>query len=57
MEYMLYELNNLIEFIQEEYLQFNDKWRNSKYFDKINLKNTLVKDLMEDRLMLDVAFN
>lgn len=54
---MLYELNNLIEFIQEEYLQFNDKWRNSKYFDKINLKNTLVKDLMEDRLMLDVAFN
>ena len=54
---MLNELNNLIEFIQEEYLQFNNKWRNSKYFDKINLKNTLVKDLKENRLMLDVAFN
>ena len=54
---MLNELNNLIEFIQEEYLQFNDKWKNSENFDKINLKNTMVKDLMSNKMMLDIVFN
>lgn len=54
---MLNELGNLIEFIQEEYLQFNNKWKDSEYFDKINLKKTLVKELMSDKLMLDIVFN
>lgn len=54
---MLNELNNLIEFIQEEYLQFNDKWKSSENFDKINLKNTMVKDLMSNKMMLDIVFN
>jgi len=33
---MLEELYELINFIQKEYLEFNKKWKCSKYYYKIN---------------------
>lgn len=54
---MLNELKKLIEFIEIEYLQFNDKWKNSVYFNKVNLRKLQVKQLKNDKLMLDVVFN
>lgn len=54
---MLDELENLINFIQDEYIQFNEKWQNSGYYTKINLKNNLIIDLSEDKDMLNTVFN
>ena len=54
---MLEELNKLINFIQYEYLEFNKKWHESHYYSKINLKNNLVCDLLNNELMLNTIFN
>lgn len=32
---MLKELDKLINFIQTEYIEFNEKWQNSSYYSKI----------------------
>ena len=50
---MLEELVKLIDFIQTKYKEFNEKWQNSVYYSKINLKNNLVYDLLDNELMLN----
>lgn len=40
---MLEELDNLINFIQTEYIDFTEKWEQSDYYSKINLKDTLAR--------------
>ncbi len=54
---MLDELENLISFIQNEYVQFNEKWQNSDYYFKFDLKNNLIVDLSENEQMLNTIFN
>lgn len=54
---MLDELDKLIKFIQNEYIEFNEKWQNSSYYSKINLKNNTVCDLLENEQMLNTIFN
>lgn len=54
---MLEELEKLIEFIQIKYIEFNREWQNSNYYTKINLRNNLVCDLLENEEMLNVIFN
>lgn len=50
---MIEELENLIEFIQKEYREITEKWENSIYYSKINWKNTLVFNLLENKELLD----
>lgn len=54
---MLKELDKLINFIQTEYMEFNEKWQNSSYYSKINLKKNTVCDLLDNELMLNTIFN
>ena len=54
---MLEELENLINFIQTEYIQLTNKWERSNYYTKINLKNNQVCDLLENKLILDTIVN
>ena len=54
---MLEELENLINFIQTEYMQLTNKWERSNYYAKINLKNNQVCDLLENKLILDTIVN
>lgn len=54
---MLNELENLIEFIQIEYTDLSDKWEESNYYAKINWKNTLVYELLENEKTLNIIFN
>lgn len=54
---MLEELDELINFIQTEYVQLTTKWEQSDYYTKINLKNNQVCDLLENKLMLDTIVN
>lgn len=54
---MLDELENLISFIQNEYIQFNEKWQSSDYYFKFDLKNNLIVDLSENEQMLNTIFN
>ena len=54
---MIEELKQLINFIQTEYIKFNKKWYKSNYYSKINLKDNLVYDLLENEEMLNIIFN
>lgn len=54
---MLKELDELINFIQTEYIQLTNKWEQSGYYIKINLKNNQVYDLLENKTMLDNIVN
>lgn len=54
---MLGELEKLIRFIQIEYMCFNEKWQESDYYTKINLKNNLIVDLLENETLLNIVFN
>lgn len=54
---MLNELEDLINFIQTEYIQFTEKWKNSIYYNKINLQSNEIADLAENEWMLNVVFN
>lgn len=54
---MLEELDKLINFIQTEYVQLTIKWEQSDYYNKINLKNKQVCDLLENKLILDTIVN
>lgn len=54
---MIKELEKLIEFIQKEYIEFNEKWQKSNYYTKINLKNNLVCDLLDNEEILNTIFN
>lgn len=54
---MLEELDKLINFIQTEYVDFTTKWEQSNYYSKINLKNTLVCDILENKVILDAIIN
>lgn len=54
---MLEELDNLINFIQTEYIDFTEKWEQSDYYSKINLKDTLVCDVLENKILLDAIIS
>lgn len=54
---MVDELDKLINFIQTEYIQLTKKWEESDYYTKINLKDNLVCDLLENKLLLDTIVN
>lgn len=54
---MISELEKLISFIQTEYIEFNKKWQKSNYYTKINLKNNLVCDLLDNEEILNTIFN
>ena len=54
---MLEELDKLIDFVQTEYMQLTKEWKKSEYYTKINLKNNLVCDLLENKLLLDTIVN
>ena len=54
---MFEELEKLIDFIQSEYIEFNKKWKESNYYSKINLRNNLVCDLLDNELILEAIFN
>lgn len=54
---MLDELDRLINFIQIEYIQLTNKWEESEYYTKINLKDNQVCDLLENKLILDTIVN
>ncbi len=45
---MFEELDRLVNFIQKEYIEFNEKWQKSNYYYKFNLKNNLVCDLLDN---------
>ncbi len=50
---MLEELEKLIDFIQTEYIDFTQQWENNYYYSKINLKSTLVREVLENKILLD----
>ena len=54
---MLKEVEDLIYFIQNEYISFNEKWQQSIYYSKINLKNNLVYKLVDNEELLNCIFN
>lgn len=54
---MLKELENLINFIQTEYIVFNEKWQQSMYYSRINLKNNSVYKLVNNEKLLNSIFN
>lgn len=54
---MLEDIEKLIQFIQIEYLDFTEKWENSEYYSKINLKNTQVCQILENKEILDIIMN
>ena len=54
---MFEELKRLINFIQVEYIEFNKKWQNSIYYSKINLKDNLVINLVDNEALLSSVFN
>ncbi len=54
---MLEELDKLINFIQTEYIDFTKKWEKSYNYSKINLKSTLVCDVLENKILLDAIIN
>lgn len=50
---MLEELDKLINFIQTEYINFTKEWKQSDYYSKINIKYTLVCDVLENKTLQD----
>ncbi len=54
---MLNELDKLIIFIEKEYIEFNEKWQNNNCYNKFNLKNNLVCDLLNNETLLETIFN
>lgn len=54
---MLEELDKLINFIQKEYINFTKEWKQSDYYSKINIKNTLVCNVLENKTLLDTIIN
>lgn len=41
------DLDTLIDFIQTEYIELTQKWEQSIYYSKINLKNNSVCDILD----------
>ncbi len=54
---MLEELDKLIDFIQIEYKVLTEKWEQSVYYHKINLKSNLVCDVLGNKQMLEAIVN
>ena len=44
---MLNELEDLINFIQTEYIQFTEKWKNSIYYNKIKIISSVLKKIFK----------
>ena len=54
---MLEDIEMLIQFIQTEYLDFTNKWRESNYYSKINLKSTQVCEILENKKILNIIMD
>jgi hypothetical protein len=54
---MLETLDQLICFINNEYLKINKEWGNSIYYKKINLKKNIVSNIYNKKEILDEIFN
>ena len=54
---MLKDLDKLIQFIQFEYSEFNEKWKNNENYDKINLNKYEVRNLLDNETLLNNVFN
>lgn len=54
---MLEELYKLINFIQKEYVEFNEKWETSNNYFKLNLKKYEIRDLLNNEELLNFIFN
>lgn len=54
---MLDEVDKLINFIREKYLELTNKWEKNENYIKINLKNNQVCDLLENKQILDTIVN
>lgn len=53
---LLEELEKLITFIQQKYIEFNEKWEKSEYYKKINLKKNEVSSILENEEILNTIF-
>ena len=51
---MLKELDRLIYYIENKYTDLTEKWEKSNYYTKINLKNNLVCDILQNKTILDI---
>ena len=54
---MIEDLDKLISFIQTEYIELTEKWEQSVYYSKINLKSNVVCDVLENKIILDAIVN
>ena len=54
---MFEELGAQIDFILQDYKYINEKWKNSKYYEKINMKNTTVFDVHSNQKIFNVILN
>ena len=54
---MLKDLDKLIQFIQFEYSEFNEKWKINENYDKINLNKYEVRNLLDNETLLNNVFN
>ncbi len=54
---MLVELDNLINFIQTEYIKLTQKWEKSSLYIRTNLKDNLICDLLDNKPILDSIVN
>ena len=54
---MLDELDKLIVFINNEYNNYCEKWKNSKLYIPINQKNTLVKNIEKNNNIFNSILN
>ena len=54
---MLNELDKLILFIQEKYIEMLDKWIKDDKYEKIDLKKTEVREINENNKVLDTIYN
>lgn len=54
---MLEEVDKLISFIQTKYIDLTEGWEQSSYYSKINLKNNLVCNVLENKDILDIIIN
>ena len=54
---MLEDLDKLIIFINQEYNELYEKWKQSNLYMPINQKNILVKNIKEDKNILDSILN
>ena len=54
---MLEELEKLISFIEQEYIEFNERWKASQLYSEVNLRKNEVYQIEEDKDILNRIFD